>query len=174
MQWSHMAGVLPEYRGRGLGRDLKLAQRERALAAGFDLIEWTFDPLQATNAHLNFRKLGVVCDEYAENIYGESSSVLHRGTPTDRLVVQWNIRDPHVERRLGGDTSAVQQQGHDVWVEIPAAFTAMQRDRPDIALEWRLRARQKFQELFRQGYSATDFELQPNGGGRYLLTRRPA
>jgi predicted GNAT superfamily acetyltransferase len=100
MQWSHMAGVLPEYRNKGLGRDLKLAQRERALAAGFDLIEWTFDPLQAGNAHLNFTKLGVVCDEYAVNIYGDSSSALHRGTPTDRFVVQWNIREPHVERRL--------------------------------------------------------------------------
>ena len=102
MQWSHMAGVLPEYRNRGLGYQLKLAQRERAMAAGFELIEWTFDPLQAANAHLNFAKLGVVCDDYAVNIYGESSSALHRGTPTDRFVVQWNIREPHVERRLQG------------------------------------------------------------------------
>ena len=90
-QWSHMMGVLPEYRRQGLGRELKLAQRERALAGGFDLMEWTFDPLQALNAHLNFAKLGVVCDEYGVNIYGESSSALHRGTPTDRFVVQWNI-----------------------------------------------------------------------------------
>ena len=69
----------------GLGRELKLAQRERAVAAGFDLMEWTFDPLQAANAHLNFAKLGVVADEYAINLYGESTSALHRGTPTDRL-----------------------------------------------------------------------------------------
>jgi predicted GNAT superfamily acetyltransferase len=102
MQWSHMAGVVPEYRSRGLGRDLKLAQRDRAIAAGFDLIEWTFDPLQAANAHLNFAKLGVVAEEYAVNIYGESSSALHRGTPTDRLIVQWRIREPHVERRIRG------------------------------------------------------------------------
>ena len=100
MQWSHMAGVLPEYRAKGMGRALKLAQRERALAGGFDLIEWTFDPLQAVNAHLNFAKLGVVADEYAINIYGDSSSALHRGTPTDRLVVQWNIGEPHVVRRI--------------------------------------------------------------------------
>ncbi len=100
MQWSHMAGVLPEYRDQGLGRELKLAQRARALAGGFDLIEWTFDPLQTANAHLNFTKLGVVADEYAENIYGDSSSALHRGTPTDRFVVQWRIREPHVERRI--------------------------------------------------------------------------
>ena len=99
MQWSHMVGVLPEYRRRAWA-ELKLAQRERALAAGFDLMEWTFDPLQALNAHLNFAKLGVVCEEYAVNLYGESTSALHRGTPTDRLVVQWRLGEPHVERRI--------------------------------------------------------------------------
>ena len=99
MQWSHMAGVLPEFRG-GLGYRLKLAQRERALAQGLDLIEWTFDPLQAMNAHFNFAKLGGVSDEYAANFYGESTSALHRGTPTDRLVLSWRITEPHVVRRL--------------------------------------------------------------------------
>jgi predicted GNAT superfamily acetyltransferase len=99
-QWSHMLGVVPEHRSTGLGRALKLAQRERAIQAGFDLMEWTFDPLQALNAHLNFAKLGVICDEYVNNLYGESTSALHRGTPTDRFVVQWRLREPHVERRI--------------------------------------------------------------------------
>jgi predicted GNAT superfamily acetyltransferase len=99
-QWSHMAGVLPEYQSRGLGFQLKLLQRERALAAGLDLIQWTYDPLQAMNAHLNFAKLGVVVEEYAENIYGMSSSPLHAGNPTDRFVADWWIRKPHVERRI--------------------------------------------------------------------------
>ena len=67
---------------------------------GLDLIEWTYDPLQAMNAHLNFAKLGVVAEEYAENIYGTSSSPLHQGNPTDRFVAEWWIRTPHVERRL--------------------------------------------------------------------------
>ena len=99
-QWSHMMGVVPQHRRSGLGRALKLAQRERAIAAGFDLMEWTFDPLQALNAHLNFFKLGVVCDEYARNVYGESTSALHKGTPTDRFVVEWHLQSPHVERRI--------------------------------------------------------------------------
>lgn len=99
-QWSHMMGVVPGVRETGLGRRLKLAQRERALAMGLELIEWTFDPLQAVNAHLNFAKLGVISTTYAENIYGASSSVLHRGTPTDRLIVEWWIQRPHVERRI--------------------------------------------------------------------------
>ncbi|HEV3140702.1 MAG TPA: hypothetical protein VGY57_09315 [Vicinamibacterales bacterium] len=99
-EWSHMLGVLDEFRRAGVGRQLKLLQRDRALAIGVDLIEWTFDPLQAMNAHLNFAKLGVVADEYEENIYGESASPLHKGNPTDRLVAAWNIREPHVERRV--------------------------------------------------------------------------
>jgi predicted GNAT superfamily acetyltransferase len=99
-QWSHMLGVIPEYRDAGLGRELKLLQRERALAMGLDLIEWTYDPLQALNAHLNFAKLGVLVDEYEENIYGASTSPLHRGNPTDRFVAKWWIRRPHVERRI--------------------------------------------------------------------------
>src|SRR3954451_3218117 len=76
MQWSHMLGVLPDARGAGLGRRLKLAQREATLAMGLDLIEWTFDPLQALNAHFN-AKLGAVVEEYEENAYGDSSSPLH-------------------------------------------------------------------------------------------------
>ena len=79
---------------------LKLAQRERALAQGYDLIEWTFDPMQAMNAHFNFAKLGGIVEEYAANFYGESTSALHRGTPTDRVVLSWNIDAPHVVRRL--------------------------------------------------------------------------
>ncbi len=99
-QWSHMAGVVSSHRSAGLGYQLKLLQRERALGMGLDLVQWTYDPLQAMNAHLNFSKLGVVVSEYAENIYGLSTSPLHAGLPTDRFVADWWIRKPHVERRL--------------------------------------------------------------------------
>ena len=98
--WSHMLGVHPDYRGAGLGRALKLAQRERVLAMGIDLIEWTYDPLQALNAHLNFVTLGTIVEEYEQNVYGESTSPLHGGLPTDRFVCQWWIARPHVARRL--------------------------------------------------------------------------
>jgi predicted GNAT superfamily acetyltransferase len=111
-QWSHMMGVVSEHRRSGLGRMLKLAQRDRAVAAGFQLMEWTFDPLQALNAHLNFCKLGVVCEEYARNVYGESTSALHKGTPTDRFVVEWHLGSPHVIRRLASAEDAAMSGGN--------------------------------------------------------------
>ncbi len=98
--WSQALGVVPEARGRGLGTALKMAQRQRALAAGVDLVEWSCDPLQAATAHLNFARLGVVVEEYEVDLYGASGSPLHRGVPTDRFMVEWNITTPHVERRL--------------------------------------------------------------------------
>lgn len=201
MQWSHMAGVLPEFRG-GVGYRLKLVQRERALAQGLDLIEWTFDPLQAMNAHFNFAKLGGVAGEYAVNFYGESTSALHRGTPTDRLVLSWNIREPHVTRRLESpaglrarahevlDAPVVNATGMDgewrtvtamnlalpdrrVWIEIPTGFTEMLQRAPERALQWRLDVRQMFEAYFERGYRAVDFVLQRDAGfGRYLLAQR--
>jgi predicted GNAT superfamily acetyltransferase len=197
-QWSHMMGVVAEHRRSGLGRALKLAQRERAIQGGFDLMEWTFDPLQALNAHLNFARLGVICDEYVRNLYGESTSALHRGTPTDRFVVQWRLREPHVERRISRTEAALTLRASEaadapvvndtfedgpwrrthagdrtidaerVWVEIPTGFTEMQQEAPDLALEWRHRTREIFEAYFGRGYRAVDFELH-HGRGRYLL-----
>lgn len=203
MQWSHMLGVVDAWRNSGLGRHLKLVQRERALALGYNLIEWTYDPLQALNAHLNFSKLGVVAEEYHRNVYGESTSVLHRGTPTDRLVAQWWIREPHVEGRVG-PTPALASRAIDLrdvpvinrtrpasdWLanaevhleldaprlvlEIPTGFTDMQREAPDLALEWRMQTREIFERHFHRGYRVVDFFLdRENGRGRYLLALRP-
>ena len=200
MLWSHMTGVLPGHRG-GLGYRLKLEQRQRALADGYDLIEWTFDPMQAMNAHFNFAKLGGIVEEYAENFYGESTSTLHRGTPTDRVVLSWRIDAPHVVRRVE-DVSALRARSHEVteapivnetvmegewrktrridltfkdrriWIEIPTGFTEMQQRAAERALAWRMDVRQMFDEYLAKGYRAVDFVLQREAGfGRYLLAK---
>jgi predicted GNAT superfamily acetyltransferase len=157
MQWSHMLGVLDPYRNAGLGFQLKLLQRSRALAMEQDLVEWTFDPLQAPNAHFNLRKLGVVVEEYRENVYGDSSSPLHRGAPTDRFIAEWWIRSPRVDERVagrGGPTAGVLEGAVPVLralgggdrldcgepdlaasasrlvVEIPTGFTGLLADDP--------------------------------------------
>src|SRR5450755_3731266 len=98
---SHMLAVLPEYRNFGLGRRLKLAQRDDALARGFDLMEWTFDPLEIKNAHLNIARLGAIARRYYPDFYGPSSSPLQGGLPTDRLYAEWWLRSPRVRQTLG-------------------------------------------------------------------------
>jgi predicted GNAT superfamily acetyltransferase len=199
IQWSHMLGVTPDARAAGIGAGLKLAQRQAALDMGIDLIEWTYDPLQAMNAHLNFAKLGVVVEEYEENIYGESSSPLHRGTPTDRFVAEWHLREPHVVRRIspGGmivrdgsvadapvvnpsrpgepdlrpGSSDLSFEGRRVLVEIPTGFGEMQVRDSQLALDWRMATREIFQTYFARGYRAVDFFLAREARrGHYLLS----
>jgi predicted GNAT superfamily acetyltransferase len=98
---SHMLAVHPDYREHGIGLRLKLAQRASALERGFEHITWTFDPLQSTNGHLNFHKLGVVASEYKVNFYGDqSSSPLHRYIGTDRLWVDWFLNSKRVANRV--------------------------------------------------------------------------
>jgi predicted GNAT superfamily acetyltransferase len=198
--WSHMLGVIAEYRSAGLGRDLKLLQRGRAVSMNLELIEWTYDPLQAANAHLNFAKLGVVVDEYEENVYGESASPLHRGNPTDRFVAEWWIQTPHVKERIAegagsrpvgfaGATPVNEIKSAGDWTEcrkvdlsvdtprisvnIPLGFTDMMSQAPDLALSWRMATRSIFMTLFARGYRAVDFFLdRPQRKGSYLLTRK--
>jgi len=198
-QWSHMLGVTRDARGSALGVRLKLAQRERALGMGIELVEWTYDPLQAVNAHLNFAKLGVVVEEYEENIYGESSSPLHRGSPTDRFVAEWKLTAPHVERRIAAGGIGIMRDasvaaaplvnpsrtagawlapvaanltynGPRLLVEIPVGYAEMQIENAPLALEWRMAIRAIFQHYFGRGYRVVDFFLSRDSGrGHYLL-----
>lgn len=191
-QWSHMLGVIEEYRDAGVGFRLKLLQRERALAMGLDLVEWTFDPMQAANAHLNFAKLGVVVEEYEENAYGESASPLHRGNPTDRFVAEWWIRKSGTVGRTSSEVADAAPANHvraaGEWLEcvdvdlsldvrrltvqIPVGFTDMLSRKPDLALAWRLRTREIFTTYFARGYRVVDFCLdRTTRTGSYLLTR---
>lgn len=202
MQWSHMLGVVDEHRTGGLGLRLKLAQRERALAQGLDLIEWTYDPLQAVNAHFNFAKLGVVVGEYLVNVYGDSISPLHAGAPTDRFVAQWWLRSTRVERIVAGhvEPGDVRRPAgalivnppvqRDEWlappppadvvpdadtllVAIPPRFTEMLQQAPDLAHEWRLATRALLASCLSRGYRVVDFLLDPlTKGGLYVATRR--
>ena len=100
---SHMNAVIPEKQNKGIGRLLKLKQREYALRRGFNLIKWTFDPLEGLNANLNFRKLGVIGRAYIRNCYGVMRDKLNIGLETDRLLVEWWIKSKHVEERIKGN-----------------------------------------------------------------------
>jgi chorismate synthase len=197
MQWSHMAGVLEAYRSDGVGFQLKVLQRERALAMALGLIEWTYDPMQAMNAHLNFAKLGVIAEEYEINVYGESTSPLHKGNPTDRFVAEWRLGDERVQQRLHGAgplapvltvEPAVQVRPAGEWLEpaaidlalearrvsvtIPIGFSRMLSESPDLAMEWRMATRGVFTSYFARGYRAVEFFLDREARkGTYLLIR---
>ena len=196
-QWSHMAGVLEAYRGDGVGYQLKVLQRDRSIAMGLNLVEWTYDQMQAMNAHLNFAKLGVVAEEYEINVYGISSSPLHKGNPTDRFVAEWFVNETRVAERLRGGAPlapvltvecAVAAQGSGEWlepanvdrsldakrisVEIPMGFTGMLAQAPDLALEWRMTTREIFTTYFARGYRAIEFFLdRAQRKGAYLMVR---
>lgn len=196
-QWSHMAGVLDAFRSAGVGYQLKILQRERTLAMGLGLIEWTYDPMQAINAHLNFAKLGVIAEEYEVNVYGESTSPLHKGNPTDRFVAEWRVGDARVEERVRGAAPlapvltvepAVRAQAAGEWlqpaaidlsldakrisVEIPTGFTQLLSAEPDLALAWRMATREIFTTYFARGYRAVEFFLdRPARKGAYLMVR---
>ena len=196
-QWSHMLGVLDAFRSDGVGYQLKILQRERTLAMELDLIEWTYDPMQAMNAHFNFAKLGVIAEEYEVNVYGESTSPLHKGNPTDRFVAEWWVGSARVEERIRGAAPlapvltvepACRAQAAGEWltpaaidlsldakrisVEIPTGFTQMLSGAPELALEWRMTTRELFTDYFARGYRAVEFFLdRASRKGTYLLAR---
>ncbi len=160
---SHMAAVHPTLQHQGIGHRLKLRQRADALAAGLDLIEWTFDPLQARNAYFNIEKLGVDVEGYLPNFYGVTSSDLHGSLPTDRLVAAWHLRSSKVLERLAGTRSAA--DSGDSRIVIPARISEIPRRR---AAEIQDRVRAQFQEAFERGLQVTQFERTPRGGIYHL------
>ena len=195
---SHMLAVKPTYRNFNLGRRLKLAQRERVLAQGINLMTWTFDPLQSLNAHFNFNKLGVVSDRYFVNFYGEeAASFLHRNG-TDRLWVTWPLTSRRVGGRLkgkvptlelGSATPLVQLSADDTprrsemaeglareqaLIEIPADISALEHRNAGLAFEWREATRQAFTEAIAAGYLVEEFYRRNRGEqqlGVYLLSQ---
>jgi len=163
---SHMLGVLPEYRNSGVGKLLKFKQREYAIVSDVDLIEWTFDPLELKNAFFNIERLGVIARRYVHNQYGTTSSHLHGGLPTDRLVAEWWIRSPRVETLMAGER--FKHEPMDACVSLPANISQIRRDAPDDAREVQERVARSFDELFRSGLAIVGFE-KTQTAGTYLL-----
>ena len=164
---SHMLGVLPEYRDRGVGRMLKLKQREDALARGVDLIEWTFDPLELKNAFFNMERLGAIVRRYVENQYGTTSSPLHGGLPTDRCVAEWWLASPHAEAVLAGKAPA---RSIEERIEVPADIDVIRRQEPKRAREIQKSLGERLARCFNRGLAVTGFEKSASAG-TYLLGR---
>jgi len=157
---SHMLGVLASHRNAGVGRRLKLAQRDEALARGLDLIEWTFDPLEIKNAYFNIERLGVVVRRYSENEYGSTSSPLHGGLPTDRCVAEWWIATPRVETILAGGSARRPgvERGVVERIAVPAAIDRLRREDPARARDVQRANAARFHQSFARGLAVTGFE----------------
>ena len=190
IHYSHMLAVLPEYRGRGIGYQLKLAQRAHALEQGVDLIVWTFDPLRVINGWLNVHKLGGIVRHYLVNYYGEMRDALNRGIPSDRFLVEWWIKSQRVKKRI-----EARAQGRSA--EAPVALKVVDVENPQPLLEvlerescvlvplpfrtnwppnvqrWRSATREVFSRAFAQGFIVTDMVRLGRGLCAYLMERKP-
>ncbi len=164
---SHMLAVLPEYQNHGVGRSLKMAQREDALVRGIDRMEWTFDPLQTLNAYFNVVKLGAIMRRYIPDFYGSSSSPLHANLPTDRLVAEWRLNSPRVAAALADQPMRVSPE---VTIAVPRNMSELRGNRLAEGIEIQAKIRQSLQRSFADGFAVTGFSVDESEG-RYLLER---
>ena len=190
---SHIAGVLPAWRGRGIGVDLKLAQRDFVLAQGLTThVTWTYDPLQRVNGAFNIHRLGATCTTYKVNVYGTMTDELNKGMPSDRFQVDWHLQSDRVQHvithghilpawkpsclhRLPADPTqfpTLPSDGAPIAVPLPASVSALQRDHRDLLLAWRLYLRTIMQQAFAANYAVIDcVDLGDEQGWHYILTK---
>jgi len=168
---SHMLAVKDRYRNSGIGRQLKLFQREDALSRGIELIEWTFDPLEIKNAFLNLEKLGAIARRYNINQYGSTSSPLHGGLPTDRLIAEWWLKSSRVSTLL--ENGSLPRYKVEERVTVPAQIYEWKANAADRskAAEIQLRNRHALMSAFERGLTAVGYERDEQGNGSYLLGR---
>lgn len=164
---SHMLAVDAAFRNSGLGRRLKLRQREDALERGIELMEWTFDPLEIKNAYFNLRRLGAIARIYVANQYGQSSSRLQGELPTDRLVAEWWLRSPRVVQTLAQGLApdfAVTAK-----VEVPAEIARWKQAGDPRAGQLQAANRHRLEQAFAAGQAALGYERRLDGSGAFLL-----
>lgn len=163
---SHMVAVLSEFQDQGIGRMLKLHQRSEALRLGIPAIEWTFDPLELRNAHFNIARLGAIVRNYIADCYGASTSPLHGGAPTDRLVAEWLVGSDRVKQILGGASRGAAADA--IEIPVPSPIRELRHSGDPRALEIQADLRGRLTQLFSRGYAVTHFRREPERGV-YLL-----
>ena len=176
---SHQLGVHPEFRGTGIGIARKQAQRSDALRLGYELVTWTFDPLEARNAYINLHRLGCVARLYDRDHYGAMEDELNRGLPSDRFEAEWWLRrekpvpgadEPRVMLRVGTDGAPIRDRvdlssATSVLIGVPPDIQAVKRTNHDLALRWRMESRAAFEAALAAGLIALDFRRD----GTYVM-----
>jgi predicted GNAT superfamily acetyltransferase len=163
---SHMTGVLAEYRDRGVGRALKLFQREEALGRGIRHIVWTFDPLEIRNAHFNLNRLGAIARKYLPNLYGVTTSPLHLGLPTDRLWAEWQLDSARVVAAVSDLVK--ETEAASATIELPGELDVWKQGDMAAVAKVQARIREEFTGWFARGYAAVGVRKSA-AGAAYLL-----
>lgn len=163
---SHMTGVSGDYRNKGVGRALKLFQREEALGRDIRLILWTFDPLETRNGYFNLNRLGAISRKYLPNLYGLTTSPLHLGLPTDRLVAEWQLDSARVVAAVEG--LAKEPAEAPVKIDLPKELDRWKEDKSARVAEVQARVREEFTRWFARGYAAVGVRKTATGKA-YLL-----
>lgn len=186
---SHVLATVPAFRNKGVGEKLKLVQKEEALKLGYNVITWTYDPLESVNGYLNIGKLGGSCSTYIPNCYGEMEDLLNKGIPSDRFLVRWHIGEqPSLDNfrnemsvyliseysllqwEVNGEGDPIityvqsipEDQRKNVLVPIPKNFRRIRERSLDAAVDWRMKTRDIFTNLFQQGWQVTGFIKNTN------------
>jgi predicted GNAT superfamily acetyltransferase len=200
VHWSDMLAVKRGIRDGGLGTRLKAYQRQVMMEHGLTKMHWTFDPLQSRNAYMNFSKMGIVVREYAENMYGELDSPLHRGIGTDRFIALWLMDSERVRRRMAGEERGPGPEGQSAYpaalganlreggrppepgrvlmgmedpvvsVAIPADISAIMVESMELAVAWRLGTRLALTHYMDRGYEVREL-VRGQQASHYLLFR---
>lgn len=175
--YSHMMAVDPDFQNQRVGARLKWSQRERAIQEGRSFIKWTWDPMQARNAHFNLNRLGVTVGNYAVNFYGTDyatspalANVEPAGIDSDRLFASWELDSPRVIRLANSSSPPLEPMPFKpaALIEIPANWTKLCREDAVQARKEQLRVRSEFQQALAAGLIAAGFE-RSSEQPRYLL-----
>jgi len=182
--YSHITGVVPEFQNKGVGLSLKLRQQQFAIENGFDLVCWTYDPMQSLNNWFNLTKLGAISRTYYTNYYGEMPDRLNIGLETDRFLAEWWVQSPRVQTKMQlpsmKATSSNQglkilnesvlkdgirqpsgkielsESGEGLLIEIPYSYEDIRKVDARILQVWRVETRKLFSNYFDSGYFATE------------------
>lgn len=192
---SHMLGIDEAYRSQQIGEKLKFAQRDIAIKKGYDLMVWTYDPLETRNGYLNLTKLNSICHTYVENCYGEMKDGFNKGLPSDRFEVHWHLTSPYVTEQLqpnvanakpivsitmGADglpqlnedqVESLEAQAY--FLPVPKDFQSLKAQSQQQAMHWRFSTRRLFNQLFAAGYAAVRLEQQEQYNN-YIFVKKEA
>lgn len=190
---SHMAAVKSEYQNLGVGFQLKVKQREWALAYGYQKMVWTYDPLEVRNGFFNLCKLGAYSKQYLPSYYGEMNDKLNRGLPSDRLLIEWDLSSKRVGRAING-VNRLTKVNYQTWlnweehggvpvpverdvilnqkgflVSSPLNIQELKKSAPDVAKEWRFSLRKVMTEALSKGYIVTGIQKRPESLVHYYI-----